>query len=250
MNYSLNRGLLFRRIKDLPGIWYLFRLYTERYFRQRVKPPTPLAENIFSAIYENNYWNDTESISGPGSALKHTRVLIEKLPAFLQQYHINSMLDAPCGDFNWMQDVDKLGVRYIGGDIVQELIDINNQRFGTDQISFQKINIISDPLPDVDLMLVRDCLIHFNDESIQLFVKNLMASNIRYLLTTNFPLTKHNYDITMGNFRFINLKRKPYHFPPEMDILWEDSTECYGQCPDKSLFLWRVEDIRNGRAKE
>ncbi len=157
---------------------------------------------------------------------------------------MKSFLDAPCGDFNWMKHVNKSGLKYIGGDIVQGLVDLNNKRYGTDQISFIKLNIISDPLPKVDLVFVRDCLVHFNDENIQLFFINLIKSEIKYLMTTNFPITKNNYDITMGNFRFINLLRSPYNLPKEIDILWEESIETYGQCPDKSLFLWEVNDIR------
>jgi hypothetical protein len=47
----------------------------------------------------------------------------------------------------------------------------------------------------------------------------------------------------MGNFRLINLQRKPYNLPKEMDILFEECTENYNQVQDKSLYLWRVKDL-------
>ncbi len=247
MNYPINKGLIVRKIKDFPGLWYLYKLYTERKLRHRLNPKEQVAEKVFSGIYENNDWHNEESLSGQGSALKHTKVIIEKLPAFLKKHGIKSMLDAPCGDFNWMRHVDLQGVQYIGGDIVSGLVNANQQRYGCEQISFMKIDIIRDTLPKVDLIFVRDCLVHFNNANIELFVKNLVSSEIPYILTTNFPLTRNNYDITMGNFRLINLLRSPYNFPKEIDILWEESTESNGQCPDKSLFLWRVEDIRKKR---
>lgn len=244
MKYPLNKGLIVRYIKDLPGVWYLYKIYTERLLRHRLNPKEQIAEKVFSDIYENNDWNNSESLSGQGSALKHTRTIVDKLPSFLEKFNVKSMLDAPCGDFNWMRYVEMKNIQYIGGDIVQGLVDMNNRKYGNKQISFIKLNIISDPLPKVDLILVRDCLVHFNNESIQLFFKNLVASEIKFILTTNFPITKNNYNITMGNFRFINLLRKPYNLPKEKDILWEESKETYGQCPDKSLFLWEVDDIR------
>lgn len=125
------------------------------------------------------------------------------------------------------------------------MVDLNNNKFKKENINFIKIDIINDSLPKVDLMIVRDCLIHFNDASIFQFINNISKSDIKFLLTTNFPLTRNNYDITMGNFRFINLLRKPYNFPKEIDILSEESKESYGQCPDKSLYLWEVADIRS-----
>jgi hypothetical protein len=244
MKYPLNKGLLVRYIKDLPCVWFFYKVYTERLLRHRLNPKEQIAEKVFSSIYRNNDWNNRESLSGQGSTLEHTRVLVNKLPSYFEKYNVNSVLDAPCGDFNWMRHVDMKNIYYIGGDVVQELIDKNNEKYGNKQFSFIKLDIILDPLPKVDLILVRDCLVHFNNEAIVLFLKNLIASEIKYIMTTNFPITKHNYNITMGNFRFLNLLRKPYNFPKEKDILWEESKEVYGQCPDKSLFLWDVNDIR------
>jgi hypothetical protein len=244
MNYPLTKGLLVRKIKNLPGSWYIYKIYTELKLKHRLTPKKQEAENVFLDIYKNNDWNNSESISGQGSTLIHTNVLIARLPFFLKSHGIFTILDAPCGDFNWMQKVDKTGLKYIGGDIVQELIDKNNKKYKSENVEFIKLNIITDQLPKVDLILVRDCLVHFNYESINNFFENLVKSEIKFILTTNFPITNYNYNITMGNHRLINFKKKPFYFPQEIDVLWEDSTEDYGQCPDKSLFLWKVSDIK------
>jgi SAM-dependent methyltransferase len=244
MKYKINKGYVVRKIKDLPIVWYLYKIYTERKLKHRLNPSQSSAEKIFSDIYKNNNWNNKESVSGQGSELKYTQAIIDKLPVFLKKHNIKSILDAPCGDFNWMKYVKFDEIKYTGGDIVKELVDFNNQKFANSQTSFIKLDVISDELPDVDLIFVRDCLVHFNDENIKLFFKNLVSSNIKYVLTTNFPLTRNNYDISMGNFRLINLQRKPYNLPKEIDILFEECTENYGQVQDKSLFLWDVNDIR------
>jgi hypothetical protein len=244
MKFPFTKGLLVRKIKDLPLVWYLYKHYTERKLRHRLNPKEASAEKVFTEIFDKNEWNNSESISGLGSIRQHTQVIIDRLPNFLHKYNVKTFLDAPCGDFNWMKHVQFTGIKYIGGDIVKELIDQNNSKYANEFIQFQQLNIIQDPLPNVDLMMVRDCLVHFNDASIEAFFKNLVSSNITYLLTTNFSLTKHNYDISLGNFRCINLQRKPYSLPTEIDILWEDCTEAYGQCPDKALYLWKVDDLK------
>ena len=239
MNYNINKGYIVRIIKDLPIAWYLYKIYTEKLLKFRLQPNETSAEKIFTDIYKNNNWNNEESVSGQGSALKHTQNIIDKLPILLKKHGIHSILDAPCGDYNWIQHVNFNDIQYIGGDIVQELVDSNNKKFANNHVSFIKLNIIEDPLPKVDL------LVHFNNKSIKSFLQNLIASDIKYFMTTNFPLTKHNYDITMGNFRLINLQRKPYNLPKEIDILWEECTENYGQVQDKSLILLDVKSIKN-----
>lgn len=250
MNVKLNKGIVVRKIKDLPIVYLIYKYYTEWKLRHRIQKNECSAEQIFSKIYINNAWNNHESRSGPGSELENTKELVNQLPIFLLKHNVNSILDAPCGDFNWMRHVIFNEVVYYGCDIVQELIDRNNKLYSSERISFFKLNIINDKLPSVDLIFVRDCLVHFNDESIFLFLMNLVKSEIKYLLTTNFPLTEHNYDISMGNWRPINLKKKPYNLPDEINILWELSKEGYGQFPDKSLYLWQVDDIRKGLSKK
>jgi len=44
---------------------------------------------------------------------------------FLQSLQIKTLLDAPCGDGNWINKVDLSGITYIGADIVPEIIETN-----------------------------------------------------------------------------------------------------------------------------
>lgn len=60
-------------------------------------------KEVFTLIYKFNKWRGTESVSGPGSSLHESRELIHKLPLLLNLFEINSILDAPCGDFHWMK---------------------------------------------------------------------------------------------------------------------------------------------------
>ena len=81
-------------------------------------------KNKFSIIYKNNYWDNKESFSGPGSTLENTKNLRNILNKIIKKYNIKSILDAPCGDCNWIQSVvKKNNVKYIGIDIVKALCD-------------------------------------------------------------------------------------------------------------------------------
>src|SRR5947207_15489029 len=69
-------------------------------------------ERVFTRIYRDGAWGGKESISGPGSDSSQTHVIIEALPRLLDELSIETMLDVPCGDWNWMQAVDLRGIRY------------------------------------------------------------------------------------------------------------------------------------------
>ncbi len=82
----------------------------------------------FSKVYRENLFQGDDSISGQGSDLKQTEVLREELPKCLNELGVKVLLDIPCGDFNWMRHVDVGDIKYIGGDIVDELIESNTAK--------------------------------------------------------------------------------------------------------------------------
>jgi len=122
-------------------------------------------ENIFTEIKRKNIWGSLESVSGAGSEINQTKTLIMELPKLFKLYNIKSVLDIPCGDFNWMKEVDLSAVEYLGGDIVNELISDNISKYSLNNKEFKKLNIITDELPNKDLIFVRDCFVHlsYND---------------------------------------------------------------------------------------
>ena len=177
------------------------------------------AKMRFTEIYKNNFWSNKESISGPGSDLNYTKNLREALPELFEKYKIKRVLDAPCGDFYWMKEVlkDQPGLSYVGGDIVEELVEKNRSKFSSPQISFEVLDITKSVLPTADLIIVRDCLFHLGYADIKLFLENLSRSRIKYLLTTTHLFTKphRNIDIVSGDFRFIDIFTEPFCFPNE-----------------------------------
>ena len=200
-------------------------------------------KNIFSDIYQHNEWNSLESVSGVGSSLEQTEGVRLSLPLVFKEFGIKKLLDAPCGDFHWMKTVDLTGIDYIGGDIVEAIIMENQTHFKSATHDFILLDITSDALPQADMMLCRDCLIHFSNKDVYRFLNNLKKSQITYLLTTTFP--QHlNINIKTGNWRPINLEDAPFHFPKPLALINEGCTEKDGTVADKSLGLWRVADIK------
>ena len=200
-------------------------------------------DTVFNDIYEKGAWGSNESVSGPGSELKHTEMLRKELPGFLKKHNITTFLDAPCGDFNWMKEIELPVEKYIGGDIVEELIKNNDQCYTNEQCSFQVIDLTSTPLPDVDMIFCRDCLVHLSFEMIQKVFANLRASNITYLMTTTFPGRDKNVDIVTGAWRPLNFQSAPFSFPEPIDEIKEFSMEEGGKFIEKTMALWRIKDL-------
>src|SRR6266849_3970672 len=89
----------------------------------------PDSEDLFTKIHRSNDWGDAESRSGPGSTVFRTRLLRPRLAELFSRLEVRSLLDLPCGDFNWMRLMELASVDYIGGDVVPALIDQNVSRY-------------------------------------------------------------------------------------------------------------------------
>jgi len=216
----------------------------ERRFAEDAKALAELdLQKKFERIYETNLWADPESRSGVGSSLDSTRVVRAKLPQALRQLGARILLDVPCGDFTWMEHVDLNGVEYIGGDIVPPIVEQNNRLHGTDTRRFVNLDLTRDRLPDADVLLCRDCLVHLSYANIRAVLANLARSNVGYLLTTSFPGRNDNYDVADGDWRALDLQAPPFSFPEPVLTIVEECDEEDGDYADKSLVAWRVADI-------
>jgi SAM-dependent methyltransferase len=197
----------------------------------------PEAAVVFERIYENNLWASTESRSGPGSTLSRTAVIRSVLPSLLSDIGAQSMLDAACGDFNWMAGVDLAGISYVGVDIVPQLIEGNRRLYGSETTQFLLCDITRDQLPEVDVILCRDCLIHHSLDDAIATVRNFQRTNSRYLLATTHPAVRQNIDIHTGSWRSLNLQLPPFEFPDPLQLIIEDKES------SKSLGLWELKDL-------
>lgn len=212
------------------------RVFMRNRFYRKLTP-----EEVFRFIYQTNDWKGRESVSGEGSDLAQTQAIIAELGGFLASLGVKSMLDIPCGDFNWMAHVQLEGVEYIGADLLPELIS-GNTKYERPNRRFEVLDLLRSPLPKVDLILCRDCLVHFSNDYVKQALKNMQSSGSRYLLTTTFPKQPANPDIVTGHWRPVNLELPPFSLPAPLALIDEKVT--WPDRPaDKSLGLWRLQEI-------
>ena len=168
-------------------------------------------EKRFSHIYRNNRWNSEESRSGKGSELIQTVEVRKIIPDIIKKYNIKSVLDIPCGDFNYMKEI-QIECDYIGADIVYDLVEDNKRKYP--EIDFRYLNLICDDLPKSDLVICRDCLVHLNTFDCIQSILNIRRSGSKYLLVTSFNFWKNNGELLRCGWRKLNMELPPYSLRP------------------------------------
>lgn len=194
-------------------------------------------EAVFSGIYRKNSWQHSESVCGRGSTLARTAAIMYHLPLLLRELNAKTLLDAACGDFNWMRHTKLEEVKYIGADVVRDLIARNQCLYASEGRTFMVLDITKDKIPTVDVILCRDCLIHLSFRHIQSTISNFKGSRCTYLLATTHPSVWENIDAPSGSWRSLNLQLPPMNFPEPLKMIVED--EDLGKC----LGVWRLKDL-------
>ena len=190
------------------ALWHPLR---SAYWSLRYKSKS--SASIFAEIYDKKLWGDGESLSGVGSDLDQTAAIRRALPVLLKQIGARIMIDAPCGDFHWMKETQLELDRYIGLDIVPEVISRNQQLYANSVHEFRTLSITQEPLPNGDVIFCRDCLVHLSYSDIAKAMHNFRKSGAAYLLTTTFTELRKNRDIVTGEWRPLNLENPPWNFP-------------------------------------
>lgn len=219
----------------IPGIAWLAR--AARFVRRVWKRRGRSMEAIFTQIYRTNAWANEESVSGRGSILARTVVIRRELPGLLASVGARSLLDAPCGDFNWMRHVELPGVEYVGADVVPELVERNRAAYEGEGRRFVTLDIVRDELPRADVVLCRDCFIHLSFRDARAAIANFRGSGFGFLLATTPPGVAKNQDIESGSWRSVNLQLPPFGFPEPLRMVVEDDEA--GKC----LGMWRLEEL-------
>lgn len=198
-------------------------------------------QEIFEKIYRENRWGMTESRSGAGSTLKNTEHLRAELPRLVGRLGATSLLDAPCGDLNWMKHCD-LGVPYTGGEIVATLVDELRAKHAsaTPPVrSFVHLDITRDPLPQADIFFCRDCFLHLSFAHIHAALDNFRRSSARYLVTSTYRQILTNVDHFTGGVRMVNLELPPFNLPPPLEYIDDRGEASFPRC----LGVWTREQV-------
>ena len=199
--------------------------------------------DIFDDIYRRGSWGSEETVSGPGSTRARAADFQDDLLALIRRLEVRVLLDAGCGDFNWMAEVAEAVESYLGVDVVPDLVARNVLRHARPGRAFLCRDITADPLPRADLILCRDCLVHFSLADVQAALANFVRSGSVYLLTTTFPVTGGNVEIRTGEWRDLDLEQPPFSFPPPLATVDERCLRGGDRYRSKRFALWALDSL-------
>lgn len=195
---------------------------------------------VFTHVYESASWGSQESGSGTASELRATENVREWLPGVLSRLGAKSLLDAPCGDWNWMQHVDLSGLdEYYGVDIVQSVIDENVSKFGGPYRHFTVADLTCDTLPTADAILCRDTFVHLSYQDAAKVLANFAATGAKWLLLNTYPeVTRNRNQFTGQRWRQLNFRLKPFEFPEPVEMVPDG-----GDVDPSQLTVWPLQDL-------
>ena len=194
-------------------------------------------KEMFSYIYKHNVWSNSESLSGPGSTIVSTKQLVAEFLPLLDKYNIKTILDAPCGDMNWMKHLLSNFEHYIGIDIVPDMIENHKKTFSNvKNAEFKCLDLIKDDLDKVDLIFSKDCIQHLSNEEIFKVINNIKKSNSKYLLIGSNEIAYNNDRVKYGYFEWknVNLEQEPFYFPKPLVYIDEKGIR---------MGLWKVSSL-------
>lgn len=198
---------------------------------------------VFSTIHAARAWGDCESSSGPGSTRDRAASFLPELIALVHSLGVKTLLDVPCGDFNWARPLADSVDRYIGVDVVPALIKASHKAWSSPRRQFLCRDMVRQRLPSADLALCRDALVHLSEGDIFMALANLRRTGAEYLIATTFLGDRPNADIATGDWRPLNMQRPPFSFPAPLDLVDERCHHTGGIYADKRLALWRLKDL-------
>jgi SAM-dependent methyltransferase len=164
------------------AVYQIGQSLRRRYQRERNRARS--AEDVFTEIYQKNFWGgrNGEFYSGIGSRYEQADLYANAIIAFITKNEISSVVDLGCGDFEIGRRIAGACNRYVGVDIVREVVENNNRLFASDRIWFVKADISNDDLPDGDLCLARQVFQHLSNQQIARALTKLRK--YRFLIVT------------------------------------------------------------------
>lgn len=144
---------------------------------------------------------EPETGCGVGSTMGATEHVRLWLPGALERLGVERLLDAPCGDRNWIRRV-ALPCAYIGVDHEPSHVE----RAGDDGTEVWMVDIRSDALPECDAILSRDFFQHLSRADAAAALTNFLATGAKWLITTCHGAEDEG-DIVTGEFRRIDWRK-------------------------------------------
>jgi SAM-dependent methyltransferase len=168
----------------------------------------------FEHIYAINLWGG----SGEGSRPRHTHGYARFLARFLRENQVRSVLDLGCGDWQFSRYINWSGIRYYGYDVVRSVVERNQALFAASNISFHAYEGDLDQLPAADLLIAKDVLQHWSNQSVFNFLPRLKNYPLALLTNCVRPdgQPTENIDDMDGGSRPLDLRRPPFNLEAEL----------------------------------
>jgi hypothetical protein len=174
------------------------------------------------------YGGNDETPCGHGSTLASTEEIRAALPGLLKEYGITSVVDAGCGDLNWVKEVDWTGISYTGVDLMQ-WGDIP-EGFG----EIIRMDITTQKVWACDLIICRDVLIHLPTSDILRTLALFRLSGSSLLLTTSYPGAPTTRELPCG-YCPVDLENVPFSMGEPLEKIPERRWCRY-------MGLWRLQE--------
>ena len=187
-----------------------------------IKKPWP-TKDAMEQVYAMNLWGGKPSEYYSGAGSHHPEIFnpyIEELTTFLSSFKPPLVVcDLGCGDFNVGKELVKHTKKYVGIDIVADLIEHHKEKFKEENLEFQCLDIAVDELPSGDCAILRQVLQHLSNAEIQSILNKLTAYKY-VIITEHIPEGdfEANKDIISGQgIRLkiqsgVNILEAPFNF--------------------------------------
>lgn len=178
-----------------------------------------------------------ETACGAGSTVEFTAGVRRWLPNALKAFRVKTLLDAPCGDLNWITKTDLSDVHYVGVDADPEHVEKAKTRKwdrGTSpwSVKLEVSDVLKDVLPVSDAVLCRDFFQHLPFDDVWKALHSFSLTGAKYLFATSHS-TRWNVDIPRaGMYRPLNLTLPPTFIGQPID--------CVSDGNNRVLGVWRV----------
>jgi hypothetical protein len=186
----------------------------------------------FQGAYGRGQWGqekDAEFFSGAGSRGACANVYVDCISRIVEGHSRASdraltVVDLGCGDFSVGRELLSRteNMRYVGCDIVPELIQAHSANVKDPRVSFRELDIVTGDLPDGDICLVREVLQHLCNSDVARVLRKLAKYKDVYI-TEARPVTLEGppnpdkpsgpgvrWDWRIGRGRGIELDQPPF----------------------------------------
>ena len=177
-------------------------------------------EDIFTYIYEKNFWGNNNNVeyngsSGGGSALDYNKdTYVPFLKKFILDNNIKNIIDLGCGDFRCGKLIyDELDILYTGYDAYKKIIDYNSNQNLSPKFSFIHLDFCNnkESIINGDMCILKDVIQHWSLNHIYDFLDHLVENKkFKFILICNccYQIQDNTY-IQNGDFRPLSCDYMP-----------------------------------------